>query len=204
VAGAIFSGIAALIVVMAVLRKFLHLEEYLRPLHFQNLGKLLLLMSLLWGYFVFNERLTAWYGNSPHEMNVFWSTQTGDYSPLFWTMVLCNFVIPFPLLAIRKLRSITTAVIASCCVVAGMWLERFLIIVPSLARKSTPYSWGRYSPEWPEIVIMIASFATMALLYVLVSKLVPLISIWELKVGEHPTEKTAAAVREAEAAGELL
>jgi molybdopterin-containing oxidoreductase family membrane subunit len=204
VAGAIFSGIAALIVVMAFLRKALHLENYLLPLHFQNLGKLLLLMSLLWGYFVFNERLTAWYGNSPHEMNVFWSTQAGEYSPLFWTMVLLNFVIPFPLLAIRRLRSITTAVIASSCVVVGMWLERFLIIVPSLARKSTPYSWGTYSPEWPEIVIMIGSFAAMALLYALVSKLVPIISIWELKVGEHPKEKAAATVREAETAGELL
>src|SRR4030095_13107177 len=73
VAGAIFSGIAALIVVMAVLRKALKLERYLQPLHFQNLGKLLLLMSLLWGYFVFNERLTTWYGNSPHEMTVFLS-----------------------------------------------------------------------------------------------------------------------------------
>jgi molybdopterin-containing oxidoreductase family membrane subunit len=118
-------------------------------------------------------------------------------------MVLCNFVIPFPLLAIRRLRSITTAVIASCCVVVGMWLERFLIIVPSLSRKSTPYSWGTYSPEWPEIVIMIASFATMGLLYVLISKFVPLISIWELKTGEHPRIKAAASVQEAEAAGEL-
>ena len=203
VAGAIFSGIAALIIVMAVLRKALRLEAYLTPLHFQNLGKLLLLMSLLWGYFVFNERLTAWYGNSPHEMNVFWSTQSGDYSPLFWTMVLCNFVIPFPLLAIRKLRSIPTAVIASCCVVAGMWLERFLIIVPSLARKSTSYSWGSYSPQWPEIVIMIASFAAMALLYVLISKLVPLISIWELKVGEQPKSKMAASVHQAQVSEEL-
>jgi molybdopterin-containing oxidoreductase family membrane subunit len=203
VAGAIFSGIAALIVVMALLRKALHLENYLLPLHFQNLGKLLLLMSLLWGYFVFNERLTAWYGNSPHEMNVFWSTQTGTYSPLFWTMVLFNFVIPFPLLAIRRLRSISTAVVASCCVVMGMWLERFLIIVPSLARKSTPYSWGSYSPEWPEIVITIGSFAAMALLYALVSKLVPIISIWELKVGEHSGPK-ATIVRETEVAGELL
>ena len=63
VAGAIFSGIAALIIAMAALRKFLHLEEYLHPVHFENLGKLLLLMSLLWAYFVFAERLTTWYGN---------------------------------------------------------------------------------------------------------------------------------------------
>ena len=203
VAGAIFSGVAALIVVMAILRKLLKLERYLLPLHFQNLGKLLLLMSLLWGYFVFNERLTTWYGNQPHEMNVFWSTQTGEYAPLFWAMVLFNFVIPFPLLTIKKLRSVTATVIASCGVLAGMWLERFLIIVPSLARKASPYSWGSYTPEWPEIVIMIASFAAMALLYTLFSKLVPLISVWEMKSGGHADRKVAAPVRDIEAAGEL-
>jgi molybdopterin-containing oxidoreductase family membrane subunit len=71
VAGAIFSGIAALIIAMAALRKFLHLEAYLHPVHFENLGKRLLMMSLLWGYFVFAERLTTWYGNEPAGMAVF-------------------------------------------------------------------------------------------------------------------------------------
>jgi molybdopterin-containing oxidoreductase family membrane subunit len=203
VAGAIFSGVAALIVVMAVLRKLLKLEQYLLPLHFQNLGKLLLLMSLLWGYFVFNERITTWYGNEPHEMNVFWSTQTGEYAPLFWTMVLLNFVLPFPLLTIRKLRGVTATVIASCGVLVGMWLERYLIVVPSLARKGSPYSWGDYTPELPEIMIMIASFAAMALLYTLFSKLAPLISVWELKAGEHLHTKTTADVPDAAAAEEL-
>ena len=74
---------------MAVLRKFLHLEEYLQPVHFENLGKLLLTMSLLWGYFVFAERLTVWYGNDVAEMNAFWATQKGTFAPLFWTMVTC-------------------------------------------------------------------------------------------------------------------
>src|SRR2546428_2126610 len=110
VTGAIFSGIAALIVAMAALRKFLHLEEYLRPVHFENLGKLLLLMSLLWTYFVFAERLTVWYGNEPAEMAVFWATQHGAFAPLYWTMVVCNFVIPFPILSLRKLRTITGCV----------------------------------------------------------------------------------------------
>jgi Ni/Fe-hydrogenase subunit HybB-like protein len=204
VAGAIFSGIAALIIVMALIRKLLRLEDYLTPLHFQNLGKLLLTMSLLWGYFVFNERLTTWYGNEPHEMNVLQSTQTGEYAPLFWAMVLCNFVIPFPLLTIRRLRGITATVVASCGVVIGMWLERFLIIVPSLSRKATSYSWGSYLPQWPELVIMAASFAAMALLYLLFSKFIPIISIWELKVGEHPELKAAAKVQDAEAAGDLV
>ncbi len=73
VVGAIFSGIAALILAMALLRKFLHLEEYLQPSHFQNLGKLLLTLSLLWVYFTFAERLTTWYGNESSEMIVFWT-----------------------------------------------------------------------------------------------------------------------------------
>src|SRR3989475_5918480 len=107
VAGAIFSGIAALIIAMAGLRRFLHLEEYLHPVHFENLGKLLLMMSLLWTYFVFAERLTTWYGNEPSEMAVFWTTQRLNFAPLYWAMVVCNFVIPFPLLAIKKLRTIT-------------------------------------------------------------------------------------------------
>jgi Ni/Fe-hydrogenase subunit HybB-like protein len=186
VAGAIFSGIAALMVAMAILRKVLHLEEYLHPVHFQNLGKLLLLMSLLWGYFTFVERLTTWYGNSSAEMAVFWETQTGAYAPLFWTMVFCNFVIPFPILAIKRLRTITGCVIASSLIVVGMWLERFLIIVPSLARKHLPYSWSSYRPQPVEIMITVATFAAMVLLYALFAKAVPIISVWELKVGAHP------------------
>ena len=185
VCGAIFSGVAALIVAMAFLRKFLHLEEYLQPMHFDNLGKLLLMMSLLWLYFIFSERLTTWYGNESSEMAVFWSTQRGPFAPLFWAMVFCNFLLPFPLLAIRKLRTIRGTAIASLAVVVGMWLERFLIIVPSLSRKYLPYSWGTYRPTWIEITITVGTFAGMGLLYMLFVKFVPIISIWELKVGQR-------------------
>jgi Ni/Fe-hydrogenase subunit HybB-like protein len=191
VAGAIFSGIAALILAMAALRRFLHLEEYLRPLHFQNLGKLLLMMSLLWTYFIFAERLTTWYGNDSAEMNVFYVTQRGPFAPLFWTMVVCNFVVPFTLLSLRQLRTITGCVVASACVCVGMWLERFLIVVPSLGHKFLPYSWGHYRPRPVELVITTATFAAMVLLYVLFSKFVPIISIWELKAGMHPAPELA-------------
>lgn len=186
VAGAIFSGIAALIIAMAVLRRQLKLHAYLHDVHFDNLAKLLLLMSLLWGYFVTAERLTVWYGNEPHEMAVFWATQRDQFAPLYWTMVVCNFVVPMTLLSFRRLRSVTTAVIASLGVVVGMWLERFLIIVPSLSYKQLPYSWGHYVPQPVEIVIMAATFAAMALLYTLFAKFVPIISIWEMKVGNQP------------------
>jgi len=203
VAGAIFSGIAALILAMALLRKLLHLEDYLLPVHFENLGKLLLVMSLLWFYFVFAERLTAWYGNESSEMAVFWTTQHGSYSPLFWTMVTCNFLIPFPILAIKKLRTITGTAIASFTVVIGMWLERFLIIVPSLSHKYLTYSWGTYRPTWVEITITAGTFCGMALLYMIFSKVVPIISIWELKAGQHlKPHAVRLVVRSSEAEGD--
>jgi Ni/Fe-hydrogenase subunit HybB-like protein len=202
VAGAIFSGIAGLIIAMAALRKFLHLEEYLHPVHFQNLGKLLLMMSLLWGYFVFAERLTVWYGNESAEIAVLRVTQKGSFAPLYWTMVVVNFVIPVSILSIKKLRTIAGCVIASFGVLVGMWLERFLIVVPSLGHKYLPYSWGTYRPQPVEILITISTFAAMALLYVLFSKFVPIISIWEMKAGEHPSPALQPAATREHALGE--
>ncbi|HKS82806.1 MAG TPA: NrfD/PsrC family molybdoenzyme membrane anchor subunit [Candidatus Acidoferrales bacterium] len=195
VAGAIFSGIAALIIAMALIRRLLHLEEYLKPIHFENLGKLLLVFSLLWVYFIFSERLTVWYGNETSEMAAFWSIQRGKFAGLFWTMVFCNFVIPFPILAIKKLRTITGTVIAASTIVVGMWLERFLIVVPPLSHKYLPYNFGSYTPSVTEITIMIGTLMGMILLYVLFAKFVPMVSIWELKGSSHaePTPGRAAA-----------
>jgi molybdopterin-containing oxidoreductase family membrane subunit len=98
-------------------------------------------------------------------------------------MVVCNFIIPVPILAIKRLRTITGTAIASATVVVGMWLERFLIVVPALEHKFLPYSWGTYRPTWVEDTLMASSFGMMALLYLLFSKFVPMISIWEMKVG---------------------
>ncbi|HXH24007.1 MAG TPA: NrfD/PsrC family molybdoenzyme membrane anchor subunit [Vicinamibacterales bacterium] len=203
VAGAIFSGIAALLIAMAVLRRALHLEAYLRPVHFENLGKLLLVMALLWGYFVFNERLVTYYGNEVAEMAVFWQTQRHDFAPLYWTMVGCNFVLPLVLMGIRRFRTITGCVVASLGVIVGMWLERYLIIVPSLGRKYLPYSFGSYAPMPVEIVITAATFAAVVLLYALFAKLVPIISIWELKAGAHTPTRLAPPAAEGPRVGEV-
>lgn len=181
VVGAIFSGIAALLIAMAIIRKVMHLEKYLTPHHFNNLAKLLLLMSLLWLYFTFAENLTAWYGNEPKEMNVFGSHIRGKFAPYFWIMVVFNFVVPLVLLGIRKLRTIKTAVIASITVLIGMWLERFLIIIPTLSFGRLPATWGHYAPTWVEISITTATFAMMASLYLIFSKLFPIVSIWEFE-----------------------
>ncbi len=186
VVGAIFSGLAGLIVALNIIRRALHLEQYLLPHHFQNLAKLLLLMSLLWLYFTFAEHLTVWYGNEPKEMNVFGARLRGRFAPEFWVMVFVNFVVPFVLLGIRRLRSVTTATVASVGVLLGMWLERYLIIIPTLSLPRLTSAWGRYSPSWVEISITVATFAAMAALYLVFSKLFPIVSIWEFE--PHPQE----------------
>jgi hypothetical protein len=73
-----------------------------------------------------------------------------------------------------------------------MWLERFLIVVPSLANKHLPYTWSSYRPQPVEIMITISTFAAMVLLYTLFAKAVPIISIWELKVGAQPAPVLSA------------
>src|SRR5579872_4290676 len=176
VAGAIFSGIAALILVMISLRKILHLEPYLRRRHFDNLAKLLLLMSLLWFYFTMAENLTVWYGNDPKEMAVFDARTRAHYAPWFWAMVVLNFVVPLVLLGIRRLRTIATITVASVCVLIGMWLERFLIVVPTLANPRLPAAASSYSPTWVELAITSATFAAMVMLYLIFAKLFPIIA----------------------------
>ena len=100
VAGAIFSGIAALIIAMAVLRKLLAPRGLSAPRALSRIsGNCCWSMSLLWGYFVFNERLvTSGTATSRAEMAVFWRTQRDSFAPLYWTMVICNFVLPFVLM----------------------------------------------------------------------------------------------------------
>lgn len=183
VAGAIFSGIAALIVAMALIRKIFRLEKYLQPLHFNNLGLLLLTMSLIWFYFTFAEYLTAWYGNEPDEKIIFASKVSGPYSIMFWAMVFCCFIIPAPILAFKRLRTIAGTVIASMMIVVGMWLERFLIIVPTLAQPRLTFNWGSYQPTWVEIVITCGTFAYFVLLYAVFTRLFPIIAVWEYKEG---------------------
>jgi molybdopterin-containing oxidoreductase family membrane subunit len=194
VVGAIFSGIAALILAMAVVRRAYRLEAWLKPVHFNNLGVLLLVMSLLWFYFTFAEFLTTYYGGEPTHMVVFLSKTEGRFSPLFWTMVTTCFVIPFALLANRRTRgTVWGTVVASISVEAGMWLERFLIVVPSLSIPRLPYAAAPYAPTWVEWSLFAAFVAVFVLLYACFTRLFPIVSVWEVREGR---ERSVADVTE--------
>lgn len=193
VVGAIFSGIAAIIVAMAIVRRVYRLEQFLQPVHFNNLGLLLLVMACLWFYFTFAEHLTTWYGQEPTELSVFEAKVFGRFAPLFWAMVLFCFVIPFPILAWHRTRTIAGTVIASISVNIGMWLERLTIVVPSLSNPRAPIHTFVYVPSWVEWSLMAGCFAAFILLYMGFTKLFPIVSIWEL-------EEEAASARTATAA----
>jgi molybdopterin-containing oxidoreductase family membrane subunit len=193
VAGAIFSGIAGLIVAMNLIRKVYHLEDYLRPVHFNNLGILLLVMTLLWFYFTFTEYITVFYGGEPIHMTIFWSKFTGRFSPYFWGMFLFCFIIPLPILSLRRTRTPFGTLIASISVTIGMWLERFVIVVPTLTTPRLPNEAVIYSPTWVEWSILAGCLSFFILLYMIFTKIFPIVSIWEVREGR---EKSVAEVQE--------
>ena len=120
-------------------------------------------------------------------MGVFGARVRGPYAPYFWTMVILNFVVPFVLLGIKRLRTFTTATIASVCVLIGMWLERYLIVVATLGNPRLASAHAVYAPTWIELAITAATFAAMLMLYMIFAKLFPIIAVWEFK--PHPHEE---------------
>ncbi|MFQ5649295.1 MAG: NrfD/PsrC family molybdoenzyme membrane anchor subunit [bacterium] len=196
VVGAIFSGIAALLIAMIAFRKAFKLEPYLKEIHFKYLGLLLLIMSMLWGYFTFSEYLTGYYGHEPNEMRVFLYKFVGKMSPFFWLMIFCNFVVPITILANPKTQKIPGILVASIAVVIGMWLERLIIVVPSLANPRLPYPTGMYIPSLTEWSLFAWGLAVFVLGYVLFSKYFPLVSIWEIQEGrQHSVREVASRLQ---------
>jgi len=185
VAGAIFSGIATIILMMAFTRKLYHLEDYIKPIHFNNLGLFLLTMALFWFYFTLAEYLTTVYGNEPTQMAIFWSKLTGGYAPYFWAMFVLCFVIPLPILAFKKTRTILGTSVASVSVIIGMWLERYTIIVPTLTTQRLALPAVNYAPTWVEWSILAGCVSFFVLLYMLFTKIFPIISITEISEGRE-------------------
>ncbi len=144
-------------------------------------------MCLVWAYFTVAEYLTIWYGKQPAEYAILHERVYGSDAPFFWAMVGLNFLVPFLLLDVRHWRTIRSITLCGFTVLGGMWLERYLIVVSTLSRPRLASAWGSYSPSWVEISITAGAFAGIVLLYLLFSKLFPLIAVWEYEdVSERP------------------
>lgn len=179
VAGALLSGVASVILAMAIFRQFYHLEEYLTTRHFSNLANLMLAMIVVYIYFTLNEYVTPAYKWTTSEGELLRSLFTGDYSTLFMFVQVAGLVVPAILISLPKTRNVLGYSIASALIVVGMWIKRFLIVVATLARAQVGEFWATYNPSWVEWSITAASIAGFILLYTVFSRIFPIISVWE-------------------------
>jgi Ni/Fe-hydrogenase subunit HybB-like protein len=185
VVGAIYSGVAVLMVAMYLLRRGLHLEQFLNDKVFNNLGLMFLAFALLWGYFTFAEHLTVYYGNEHAEMAVFDYRMSGGHAPLFWTMIVVNVVIPLMILPFPKGRKPLGTAIVGLGVLVGMWLERYLIVVGTLSFPRLDFTAGSYTPSPVEIGIFVGSIGMFGFLYFTFIQIAPIVSLWEVREGVH-------------------
>ena len=182
VAGAILSGVAMVITLLIPLRKALGLKEIITPHHLDMLARLVFFVSLIVTYSYAVEILLSLRAPpSDPERSTLLYRATGPYAPLFWIMITCNCAGPL-LLVFRKVRFSLPALLAICLAVnVGMWLERFNIVVTSLSHDFLPFIWRLYTPTWVEWGMTFGSFGWFFFWFLLSLKLLPVVSIAEMK-----------------------
>ena len=194
VTGAIFSGVATLILVMVVLRRIYHLEEFITERHFVYLGYILAAVGMLMVYFNVSEILTAGYKMEGGEPVYLKQILTGSFAPMYWFYVVGGLLPPAIVLLFRPTRTVGGVVVASILVDVAMWIERYIIVVASLRVPQMPYTdLARYVPTWQEIAISLGSLALFVLVIAVFVRLVPVVSIWEIR--EHAEERADLPLR---------
>jgi molybdopterin-containing oxidoreductase family membrane subunit len=204
VAGAIFSGVAMVILLLGLVRRYYHLEQYIHVEHFELLAKLLLTTSLILSFVYVTEFALAAARGDEAERSLYLWRATGTYSGWFWLVVFCNSVAPLACLSWRVRRSIAALFVLSLLVNLAMWLERFIIVVTSLAHGREPFTWEIYRPTPIELGICLSFFGYFGLLFLLFIKVFPAMSIAETRQGlqalaeaRTPTGDVAMPVRRA-------
>ncbi len=185
VTGAIFSGVSAVATVLLVVRRTMKLDYFLRAEHFDSIGKLILIFSFAWTYFFFADYLTEWYGGEAVGKELLTLQARGPVAPLWYIMLATNILIPWLTLWNRKVRrSFWGLMLVTLGVNVGMYIERYIIVTGFLTRNRLPFDWGVYNPSPVEILISIGSLSTFIFLYAVVSRVIPLVPIWEVREGQ--------------------
>jgi len=207
VAGAIFSGFAMVSLLLIILRKVCKLEAYITLKHIELMNTVMLVAGSIVAVAYLTEFFMAMRSHSEFEKYIFINRATGAYAWAFWTMIICNIVLP-QLLWFKKLRrSITFSVCVALVVCVGMWFERFVIIVTSLHRGYLPSSWTMFSPTWVDIGIFVGTLGFFFLLFLLYARSFPMIAQAEVKGGRSQVSgdrKQGTDVREQESLNSYL
>jgi len=179
--GAILSGTAAVVIVLALLRKVYGLEKVLHIGLFNSLRKLLITFVLGWLYMMIAEHLTIGYSSMTEEMVVLTDKFSGTYATFFWSMAAFVFGVPLLIFLFKGKNNVGWMVFACVLINIGMWMERFIVIIPTeVSPRMLPVmGQGSYLPALPEILITVACFAGLIMLYAIFTRFFPIVPIWE-------------------------
>ena len=178
---AVFSGTGVLIVIMWIYRKIYHLEEYITRKHFVNIGILMMVLAALNGYFTFSEYITKWYGSEENDEKLIRIL----FERYYWEFVFSNYIgvlAPMIVIGIPRLRQIKPITIAAVIMIIALWLNRYLIVVPTQENPYLPIQdsraeWILYRATWVEWSLIAAGVALFCLLFTLLSKFVPFVHL---------------------------
>ena len=182
VAGAIFSGFAMVLTLMLPLRAIYRLHDVINQYHIDNMCKIILATGTMVGYAYATEFFIAAYSGNAYEKFAFINRAFGQYAWAYWIMVSCNVITP-QLFWFKKVRENHALVWIICLFVnVGMWFERFVITVTSLANDYLPSSWGYYSPTIVDIFTFFGTFGFFSVLFLLFIRFLPLLPMAEVKM----------------------
>lgn len=190
VVGAIYSGLAMVLVLVIPVRRWLRLEQVITERHLDGLAKLMLVTGVMLFYSYAVEQFIAWYSASPIESYQYLVARVrGPYSPFFWAMAAGNLLTPHLFWSASLRRNQPVLLVASLIVLASMWGERFIIVVASLNRGALPSSWAIYIPTWVDWGILLGSLGLFLFLFLLFLRFVPTVAIGEVRALAHELEE---------------
>jgi Ni/Fe-hydrogenase subunit HybB-like protein len=196
VVGAIHSGIAAVGMVLVLVRSTMkNMKYFIRPEHLDIIGKLILVVSVLWAYFYFNDYLVQWYGGDKFTSMLLEFHEKGAMGWMWFALLIFNAVIPWLTLWNKKVRRNPAMLFTIGLMInVGMWFERYIIVPVTLTINRMPFTWKLYKPGI-EIPLTIGTFALFLLLYMIASRVLPIIPVWEVQEGQiaHSIRKVGKA-----------
>jgi molybdopterin-containing oxidoreductase family membrane subunit len=182
VAGAIFGGFAMVLTILIPVRAVYKLHDIITEKHIDNMCKIILLTGSIVGYAYMMELFIAWYSGSPGERYAFWNRIFGPYWWAYWSMITCNVIAPQVFWFRWARHNIFVVFIIANFVNAGMWFERFVIIVTSIHRDYLPSAWGMFHPTWVDIWTFVGTvLGLFPFLFLLFIRFLPMIAIAEVK-----------------------
>jgi molybdopterin-containing oxidoreductase family membrane subunit len=188
VAGAIFGGFAMVLTILLPSRLlYPQLDDLITRQHVDKMAKIILLTGSIVGYAYLTELFIAWYSANKFEAFTFFNARLGlegkgYYAWAYYCMMFCNVIAP-QIFWVKSFRTNYVVVFIVCMFVnIGMWFERFVIIVTSLAQDYLPSSWGHYSPSWVEVWTFIGTFGIFLTLFLLFMRFLPMIAMSEVKI----------------------